>query len=60
MMVSNEYKNLMDCYKQIVRKEGYKSLFKGAGSNAMRGTASALVLILYDELKKCVLSDEKH
>jgi len=46
------YKNTMDCFQKIVRTEGTKALYKGALSNVFRGTGGALVLALYDEIKK--------
>lgn len=47
-----EFKNSWDCYKQIVRKEGYSGLFKGNVSNMARSIGSSLCLVLYDEIKK--------
>lgn len=55
MMTSGEavkYKNSMDCGAQIVKKEGVKSLFKGAGANILRGIAGAGVLSGFDKLKE--------
>jgi solute carrier family 25 (adenine nucleotide translocator) protein 4/5/6/31 len=46
-----KYKGTMDCFRQICANEGTKSLFKGAGANALRTVGSALVLVLYDEIK---------
>ncbi|KAF9128549.1 ADP/ATP carrier protein [Mortierella sp. 14UC] len=57
MMTSGEavkYKSSFDCYNQIVKKEGYRSLFKGAGANVLRGIASAGVLAGYDQLQALV------
>ncbi|KAG0336530.1 ADP/ATP carrier protein [Podila humilis] len=54
MMTSGEavkYKSSMDAFSQIVRKEGYKSLFKGAGANILRAVAGAGVLSGYDQLQ---------
>lgn len=45
------YKSMFDCYRQVVAKEGHKSLFKGAGANILRGVAGAGVLSLYDKLQ---------
>ncbi len=49
-----EYKNTLDCVKQLLRKEGPKAFFKGAFSNVVRGVGSAMVLALYDEFHKHV------
>lgn len=46
------YTGAFDCLKKIIRKEGVGALFKGSLSNVLRGTGGALVLILYDEIKK--------
>jgi len=55
MMTSGEavkYKSSFDCYRQIVAKEGTKSLFKGAGANILRGIAGAGVLSGFDKFKE--------
>ena len=41
----------MDAFRQIVAKEGSKSLFKGAGANILRGVAGAGVLSIYDQVQ---------
>uniref|UniRef100_A0A914RZB2 ADP/ATP translocase n=1 Tax=Parascaris equorum TaxID=6256 RepID=A0A914RZB2_PAREQ len=46
------YKNSADCAMKIIRKEGFRALFKGALSNVFRGTGGALVLAIYDEIQK--------
>jgi hypothetical protein len=46
------YKSMFDAGSQIIRKEGTKSLFKGAGANILRGVAGAGVLSLYDKLQE--------
>lgn len=48
------YKNTLDCWVKIGKQEGAKAFFKGALSNVFRGTGGALVLVLYDELKKLI------
>jgi len=45
------YNGTIDCAAKILKDEGIGALFKGAGANALRTVGSALVLILYDELK---------
>jgi len=45
------YKNTMDCFSKISKEEGTKAFFKGAGANALRTVGSALVLVLYDQIK---------
>ncbi|CAI5472525.1 unnamed protein product [Closterium sp. Yama58-4] len=54
MMTSGEavkYKSSMDAFMQIIKKEGTKSLFKGAGANILRAVAGAGVLSGYDQLQ---------
>jgi solute carrier family 25 (adenine nucleotide translocator) protein 4/5/6/31 len=54
MMTSGEavkYKSSLDAGRQIVAKEGVKSLFKGAGANILRGVAGAGVLSIYDQVQ---------
>jgi len=48
------YKNTLDCALKIIKNEGMKAMFKGAGSNVIRGTGGALVLALYDEIQKFI------
>uniref|UniRef100_A0A6S8DLQ9 ADP/ATP translocase n=1 Tax=Aureoumbra lagunensis TaxID=44058 RepID=A0A6S8DLQ9_9STRA len=45
------YKGVMDCFGKIIAKEGFGALFKGAGANALRTVGSALVLVMYGEIK---------
>ncbi|XP_018796680.1 PREDICTED: ADP,ATP carrier protein-like [Bactrocera latifrons] len=46
------YKNTAHCWLVIARTEGPFAFFKGAFSNVLRGTGGALVLVMYDEIKK--------
>jgi len=45
------YANTSDCLRKIIKEEGTSALFKGAGANALRTVGSALVLVLYGEIK---------
>ena len=45
------YKGTMDCFTKIMKDEGTTALFKGAGANALRTVGSAMVLVLYGEIK---------
>lgn len=54
MMTSGEavkYRSSMHAFQEIVKKEGTKSLFKGAGANILRAIAGAGVLAGYDQLQ---------
>jgi len=58
MMTSGEavkYKSSLDAFQQIVKNEGTKSLFKGAGANILRAIAGAGVLAGYDQLQLLLL-----
>lgn len=46
------YTSTFDCWKKILAKEGPRAFFKGALSNAIRGSGGALVLVLYDQFQK--------
>ncbi|KAI4339061.1 hypothetical protein MLD38_024043 [Melastoma candidum] len=57
MMTSGEavkYKSSLDAFSQILKNEGPKSLFKGAGANILRAVAGAGVLAGYDKLQLIV------
>ncbi|XP_068636923.1 ADP,ATP carrier protein 1, mitochondrial-like [Aristolochia californica] len=58
MMTSGEavkYKSSFDAFSQILKNEGAKSLFKGAGANILRAVAGAGVLAGYDKLQVILL-----
>ncbi|XP_011494516.1 PREDICTED: ADP,ATP carrier protein-like [Ceratosolen solmsi marchali] len=48
------YKNTLNCWIVIAKEEGTLAFFKGALSNVIRGTGGALVLVLYDEIKRII------
>jgi len=57
MMTSGEavkYKSSAHAFSEIIKKEGAKSLFKGAGANILRAVAGAGVLAGYDRLQVLV------
>ena len=45
------YKGTLDCFLKVWKNEGPSAMFKGAGANALRTVGSALVLVLYGEIK---------
>lgn len=54
MMTSGEavkYNGSIDCANVIMKTEGFRSFFKGAGANILRGVAGALVISGYDRLQ---------
>lgn len=55
MMTSGEavkYSSSIQCAGVIMKNEGFKSFFKGAGANILRGVAGAGVLAGFDKLKE--------
>jgi len=46
-----KYNGSLDCTAQILKNEGIKSFFKGAGANVLRGMAGAGVLAGFDKVK---------
>jgi len=57
MMTSGEavkYRSSMHCLTEVVKNEGIKSLFKGAGANVLRAVAGAGVLSGYDKMQEMV------
>jgi solute carrier family 25 (mitochondrial adenine nucleotide translocator), member 4/5/6/31 len=57
MMTSGQavkYNSSMHCFSEVIKKEGTKSLFKGAGANILRAVAGAGVLSGYDQLQMIV------
>ena len=48
------YTGTIDCWRKIAANEGSGAFFKGAFSNVLRGAGGALVLVLYDEIKKVI------
>jgi len=46
------YRGTADCFAKIFKNEGFTAFFKGAGANALRTVGSAMVLVLYGEIKK--------
>jgi len=57
MMTSGEavkYNSSIHAFSEIVKKEGFSSLFKGAGANILRAVAGAGVLAGYDQMQLIV------
>ncbi|KAL6754522.1 mitochondrial ADP/ATP translocator [Haematococcus lacustris] len=49
-----KYDSSLHCFREVVKKEGIKSLFKGAGANILRAVAGAGVLSGYDQMQMLV------
>ena len=52
---AGKYKNSLDCTQKVLKEEGVAALYKGAGSNILRGLAGALVLVGFDYAKNYYL-----
>jgi len=48
---AGKYTSSIDCAQKILAKEGVGAMYKGAGSNILRGLAGALVLVGFDYIK---------
>jgi solute carrier family 25 (adenine nucleotide translocator) protein 4/5/6/31 len=58
MMTSGQavkYNGSIDCFMQIMKKEGFMSLMNGAGANILRGVAGAGVLSGFDKIVQIYL-----
>ena len=54
------FTNSFGCFKHIIAKDGAAGLYKGAMMNNIRAIGSAMVLIIYDELKDYMVSSKTH
>jgi len=52
---AGKYTSSIDCGKKVLAQEGVKAMYKGAGSNILRGLAGALVLVSFDYAKNFYL-----
>jgi len=48
---AGKYKNSLDCARKILSNDGVGAMYKGAGSNILRGLAGAMVLVSFDYVK---------
>lgn len=48
------YNGTLDAWRKIAANEGMNAFFKGSLSNVLRGAGGALVLVMYDEIKKVI------
>eukprot|EP00798_Chlamydomonas_sp_ICE-L_P032146 gene32146-16676_t len=53
-----KYKSSMHCAAEIMKNEGFKSMFKGAGANVLRAVAGAGVLSGYDAMQVMVFGQK--
>lgn len=45
------YKGSLDCFFQVLRKEGLKGMYKGMVPELFRGVGGSLVIVIYDRVK---------
>jgi solute carrier family 25 (adenine nucleotide translocator) protein 4/5/6/31 len=45
------YKGSIDCFKQVLAKEGLKGMYKGMVPELFRGVGGSLVIVAYDRIK---------
>jgi solute carrier family 25 (adenine nucleotide translocator) protein 4/5/6/31 len=45
------YKGSIDCFSQVLRKEGLKGMYKGMIPELFRGVGGSLVIVAYDRIK---------
>ena len=46
-----KYNSSLDCFRYIIRNEGYRGFFKGCLCNFYRGISASIGLVIYDELQ---------
>merc|ERR1711929_35074 len=51
-----KYNGSIDCFRQVVKNEGFMSLMKGAGANILRGVAGAGVLAGFDKFQQVYIA----
>jgi len=51
LMMMEKYSSSLACWQKVIRENGFKSLFNGAGANILRGAAGAGVLSGMDLLQ---------
>ena len=51
-----KYNGSFDCFRQVLKNEGFMSLMKGAGANILRGVAGAGVLAGFDKFQQMYIA----
>jgi solute carrier family 25 (adenine nucleotide translocator) protein 4/5/6/31 len=49
--VERIYKGSIDCFRQVIKEEGFKGLYKGMVPELFRGVGGSLVVVGYDRIK---------
>jgi len=50
-MAERTYRGTVDCFKQVMAKEGLKGMYKGMIPELFRGVGGSLVIVIYDRVK---------
>lgn len=58
-VAKRQYKNSLDCIRQVVRKEGFRSLYKGMSASYLGVTESSLQWVLYEQAKSALARREQ-
>jgi len=45
------YKGSVDCFKQVMQKEGFKGMYKGVVPELFRGVGGSLVIVAFERIK---------
>ncbi|EFQ29468.1 hypothetical protein CGRA01v4_14694 [Colletotrichum graminicola] len=54
-----QYRNSVDCIKQVLRTEGFKGLYKGMSASYLGVAESTLQWVLYEQIKNKLAAREK-
>jgi solute carrier family 25 (adenine nucleotide translocator) protein 4/5/6/31 len=46
-----QYKSSFDCFNKVMKKEGFKGMYKGMIPELFRGVGGSLVVVIYDRIK---------
>jgi solute carrier family 25 protein 33/36 len=58
-VAKRQYKNSLDCIRQVIRHEGFRSLYKGMSASYLGVTESSLQWVLYEQAKKALAQRER-
>jgi len=50
-LAERAYKGSFDCFNQVLKKEGFKGMYKGMVPELFRGVGGSLVIVAYDRIK---------
>lgn len=56
---TRQYKNSLDCIRQVFRDEGFRGFFKGMSASYLGASESTLQWVLYEQMKKSLRHREE-